>query len=128
MISCLHCGRDNRDDGLFCARCGCSLGGAKRPVARLVWMDETTGKEKVYLVSEADRFAGRDPLTDIVIGDEQASAKHVKISYREAAFHVADLGSRNGTFVNGERVTDTRRLEDEDLIKIGQTMFKFSTE
>lgn len=126
MATCAHCGKENREGGLYCAACGCSLGGEGRPFARLVWQDEATREEKTYLISETERFVGRDTVNDIVVDDEQASARHVKLSFVDGAFQAADLGSKNGTFVNGERIEGARKLEDEDLVKIGRTIFKFS--
>ncbi len=126
MITCIHCGRQNKDGSLFCASCGCGLVEEGRPAVRLVWQDETTGEEKAYLLSDVERYVGRDAANDIVVDDEQVSSRHMKIVYEEEGFWVEELGSKNGTFVNGERVVGTRKLEDEDLVKVGQTIFKFT--
>lgn len=47
---------------------------------------------------------GRDPGCDIVIADPNVSKKHAKISVQGPSVFLEDLGSTNGTFVNGKRV------------------------
>jgi diguanylate cyclase (GGDEF)-like protein len=54
------------------------------------------------------------------------SRRHARIERRDENWAVVDLGSKNGTFVNGTRVDDYV-LEDGDLIVIGDTIFKFLT-
>ena len=69
---------------------------------------------------------GRHPRNTHQVLDRVVSKEHCHIELVEDRYVLKDLGSLNGTYVNGERVTDSRRLEDEDLIKIGQTVLKFS--
>jgi FHA domain len=54
-------------------------------------------------------------------GDEFASATHARFEARTDGVWVEDLGSTNGTFVNGARVTTPRRLDGGDLVRVGQT-------
>jgi pSer/pThr/pTyr-binding forkhead associated (FHA) protein len=54
-------------------------------------------------------------------GDDFASARHARVEARGDGVYVEDLGSTNGTYVNGARVTTPRRLERGDLVRIGQT-------
>ncbi|MGH3134113.1 MAG: FHA domain-containing protein [Gaiellaceae bacterium] len=64
---------------------------------------------------------GRDDSSGIRLGDDEfASARHARIELRPDGVWVEDLGSTNGTFVNGERVT-AERLEPGDVLRIGQT-------
>ncbi|MDQ3379995.1 MAG: FHA domain-containing protein [Actinomycetota bacterium] len=53
-------------------------------------------------------------------GDEFASGQHARLDPRADGAWVEDLGSTNGTFVNGERVT-AQRLQVDDVIRVGQT-------
>jgi len=53
-------------------------------------------------------------------GDEFASGQHARIEPRADGVWVEDLGSTNGTFVNGERVT-AQRLQAGDVVRVGQT-------
>ncbi len=54
-------------------------------------------------------IVGRDPMSDIVINDPEISRQHVRLSQTESGFQLEDLGSTNGTFVDGQR------LESEPL-------------
>jgi len=54
-------------------------------------------------------------------GDEFASARHARFEARNDGVWVEDLGSTNGTFVNGARVTTPRRLDGGDVVRVGQT-------
>jgi pSer/pThr/pTyr-binding forkhead associated (FHA) protein len=64
---------------------------------------------------------GRDADTDVPLdGDEFASARHARIEPRSDGIWVEDLGSTNGTFVNGKRIT-AERLTTGDVVRIGQT-------
>jgi len=64
---------------------------------------------------------GRDAGTGIRLdGDEFASSQHARIEPRTDGVWVEDLGSTNGTFLNGERVT-AERLQPGDVVRVGQT-------
>ena len=70
----------------------------------------------------APTFVGRDAESDIRLdGDEFASARHARIDPRADGVWVEDLGSTNGTFVNGAKVTAARQLRLGDTLRIGQT-------
>jgi pSer/pThr/pTyr-binding forkhead associated (FHA) protein len=57
-------------------------------------------------------------------GDEFASAQHARFESRRDGLWVEDVGSTNGTFVNGARVTTPRRLTKGDVVRVGQTDFR----
>lgn len=68
---------------------------------------------------------GRALDIEVTIDDLGASRRHCRIR-PEGAFWVAeDLGSRNGTFVNGARVDQVVPLRDGDSIRVGGTEFRF---
>ena len=70
--------------------------------------------------------AGRDHESEIRLdGDEFASARHARIDPRVDGVWVEDLGSTNGTFVNGERITSARRLQQGDVVRVGETELRF---
>ena len=125
MNPCPHCKTKTQGQAIFCGSCGCALEAHSKPTATLRWQDEANSQEMTYVIGEADRFVGRDSSNDIVLADDQASVKHVKISCSEGTFRVADLGSSNGTFVNGEPFNGSRDLVDEDLLRIGTTIVRF---
>jgi pSer/pThr/pTyr-binding forkhead associated (FHA) protein len=58
-------------------------------------------------------------------GDEFASGHHARIESQRDGVWLLDLGSTNGTFVNGERVEGRRQLHRGDLVQIGDTELRF---
>ena len=70
---------------------------------------------------------GRAPDNDVVVGDAATSGRHGRIEVRGGAFWISDLGSTNGTLVNGEPVIE-RQLAHGDLIAIGQNTIRFTLE
>ena len=68
------------------------------------------------------RGAGNDvPLPS----DEFASTRHARVEPRHDGVWVDDIGSTNGTFVNGIRVTQPRRLAPGDIVRVGETDLRF---
>ncbi|MBI3178362.1 MAG: GGDEF domain-containing protein [Deltaproteobacteria bacterium] len=82
---------------------------------------------KMYKLDDNELVIGRVNDASILIEDDGVSRRHAKICRQpDGALVITDLGSTNGTFVNGERVT-TRVLKDGDKIQIGTTtILKFS--
>jgi hypothetical protein len=66
---------------------------------------------------------GRSSELDMVLVEDMVSRKHAKISVQGAKITIEDLGSTNGTFVNGEKVR-TARLKEGDRILIGTSILK----
>ena len=66
---------------------------------------------------------GRGLDCDIVINDAKASRKHCRLTRGESAFILEDLNSKNGTYVNGERITQPIALQPSQTFKIGDTVF-----
>jgi hypothetical protein len=67
---------------------------------------------------------GRTPDNQIVVPVREVSRRHAEIVLAEGGYVVKDLGSPNGTFVNGERITE-HRLHDDDRIAMGGQVFVF---
>lgn len=61
---------------------------------------------------------GRGLNNDIILEDTRVSRHHAQLRYRARRFWIADTGSTNGTFVNGEQVAE-RALRDGDIISLG---------
>jgi dipeptidyl aminopeptidase/acylaminoacyl peptidase len=70
---------------------------------------------------------GRAPDNDVVVGDPATSGHHGRIEARAGSFWISDLGSTNGTLVNGEPVIE-KQLSDNDMIAIGQNTLRFTLE
>ena len=58
---------------------------------------------------------------DITVSDPDASRRHAQVEIADDQLSIEDLGSTNGTFVNGERIDQRRRLSDGDEVRIGAT-------
>jgi cytochrome P450 / NADPH-cytochrome P450 reductase len=66
---------------------------------------------------------GRAPDNDIVVWHEDASWHHAELRNLAGGYRIVDLGSSNGTFVNGQRVTDAA-LSEGDIVAIGSSRFR----
>jgi len=64
-------------------------------------------------------LVGRAPSADLRIDDPRVSRLHARIEMRDDGVYVEDLGSRNGTLVDGEPVSTSRRLAPGDEITVG---------
>nr|MDT0658324.1 FHA domain-containing protein [Micromonospora sp. DSM 115978] len=71
------------------------------------------------------RVIGRDESADFVIDDRKISRKHATVEVVAGTAVLTDVGSTNGTWVNGERVTDVRHLRDGDRIRLGNVGLRF---
>ncbi len=94
--------------------------GAGGPVGALVAPD---GK-RVEVAAEPV-VIGRHPECDVVLNDAEVSRQHAEVRREEGAFLVVDLGSLNGTRVNGVGVKQPRELHDGDQITIGTHALRF---
>ncbi len=65
---------------------------------------------------------GRSAGNDIVLADPEVSRRHIRIIRRGDGFAIEDIGSTNGTFVNGQRISHLTLLQDGDAIDLGDTV------
>ena len=73
-------------------------------------------------LSQGMTTIGRAPLNDIVLDHQGVSRQHAGIRGDSEGYWIADLGSRNGTFINGEGLSnEPRRLRNFDRIELGGT-------
>ena len=70
---------------------------------------------------------GRLQSNTLPISDTRMSRENTRIAFVDGAWTIEDLDSKNGTFVNGERVM-SRLLADQDEIRVGETFFRFLTD
>jgi pSer/pThr/pTyr-binding forkhead associated (FHA) protein len=100
---------------------------AKTPEKRgvLYFLAGHGANEAVKLRRDATIF-GREK-GDIVIDDSEVSSTHCQIQNINGVYHIFDMNSTNGTFVNNERIIKAK-LQDNDIITVGQTSFRFVQE
>lgn len=80
------------------------------------------GLEQVYILSEKPTTIGRGLNADLVLKDEKASRIHCAVECFEGECLVRDMKSKNGLYVNGERV-ETAYITPGDSFQIGGTVF-----
>src|SRR6185503_10616260 len=81
---------------------------------------------KQYKVSKGIAVIGRAPNVELRVEDDGISRTHARIRAETVRAWVEDLKSRNGTFVNGTRITATTELHDGDKIQVGRgTVIRF---
>lgn len=68
---------------------------------------------------------GRSSDADVRIEDRFASGVHARVYSRGPNYYVEDMGSTNGTFLNGGRLHGEAKLNDLDEVRIGNTEFRF---
>ena len=69
---------------------------------------------------------GRGGQNDVALGgDDFASARHARVEPRRDGVWIHDLGSTNGTYVNGARIDRPRRLTPGDIVRVGETDLRY---
>ena len=84
-------------------------------------------KDSTFPLPEGEIAIGREASNGIAVGDPSVSRKHCVVSRQDGRFLVRDLGSRNGTLVNGSTVEE-QWLQHGDEIAIGDSSFLFLLE
>ena len=63
---------------------------------------------------------GRDPTNSITINDAEISRRHARLTFQGGKYVLEDLGSTNGTFVNGQRLAGPRVLKSGEVVSFGE--------
>jgi pSer/pThr/pTyr-binding forkhead associated (FHA) protein len=149
-LYCTQCGHRNPRDARFCAKCGHSLQEDSTATFSPVELEDETGEVEHIPVEDLEagqallvvkrgpgagsRFlldkdvvvCGRHPESDVFLDDITVSRKHLEFRRKDGAFSVHDLGSLNGTYVNGDLVEETQ-LANGDEIQVGKFKLVFFT-
>jgi len=108
------------------ALAGGPIGQASRPGRLVVIVSPVLELGEEFELNSAPITVGRGGQNDVALeNDEFASARHVRIEPRRDGVWVHDLGSTNGTYVNGIRIDRPRKLVQGDLIRVGETELRF---
>src|SRR5260221_170436 len=91
------------------------------PIATL-----TTNEGMMFPLLEDESTIGRVKGNSVVIPDGSISSRHARIMRAADAFHIEDLGSRNGTFLNGDPIKESRPLKDNDIVRCGKVLLTFN--
>jgi hypothetical protein len=98
-----------------------------RELGRLIVVKSPTlGPGEVVTLDAHALRVGRGRDNDLSVGgDEFASSHHARFEPRRDGVYVEDVGSTNGTFVNGLRLTRERKLTPGDIVRVGETDLRF---
>lgn len=99
-----------------------SAAGGPRSAVLVVQRSPSFEAGDAFVVDSAPLTIGRGGQNDLVLsGDEFASARHARVEARGGGVWVYDLGSTNGTYVNGARIENAYRLAPGDVLRVGET-------
>ena len=98
--------------------------GQGRPMATLV-VRQGTQAGMSFVISGSQAVLGREEGLDIVLQDPESSRRHARVIWQGGRYVIEDMGSTNGTFVNGMQITMPQALNPGDSIAIGQTALVF---
>lgn len=89
----------------------------------VAWLESPSGQQTPI---RGTCFLGRSATSTIVLADEKVSRRHAMVHAQgENEFWLIDLGSANGTYLNGRRVSQPCRLADKDQLRVGGFTFTF---
>jgi len=97
------------------------------PILRVVAKDgrDNTSARNDYALDKMKNTVGRSANCDIQIGDLLVSNKHFCIWFEDEEWRIRDLNSRNGTYLNGQRIEEPYLLDDGDRVRVGEMEFEF---
>jgi DNA-binding winged helix-turn-helix (wHTH) protein len=98
---------------------GTAAGGQSPVLYQLVW----EGGRATF--GEGEHVLGRDPTLELCVDSSSVSRRHARLLIGGGEAVLEDLGSKNGTFVNGKRLTAAVALSDRDQLRIGSVRVKF---
>jgi ABC-type multidrug transport system ATPase subunit/predicted component of type VI protein secretion system len=85
-------------------------------------IEEGPNPGQEVILTKAEFVIGRETDVDFVIASPAVSRRHLRISRQENQYVVEDLGSSNGTFVNGQRISKPTLLQNGDRLALGQAI------
>src|SRR3989442_12333308 len=94
-------------------------------MAELSIQDADGARERFPLIKERVTI-GRSRDSDIFLPDQWLSRHHAEIRHRSDGYYLVDMGSKNGTLLNGGRINDEQRLRPGDVITLGEHVLTFS--
>jgi pSer/pThr/pTyr-binding forkhead associated (FHA) protein len=87
---------------------------------------EVLAPETRFEIRDGATSIGRSSASDIVLkSDDYASGSHAQLTRHGGLLYVEDLGSTNGTFVNGRKTVGATPLRHGDSVRVGSTTFRY---
>jgi len=87
----------------------------------ILWVKEGLHRGRYYPIRHGTVIGRKEG--DLILDDQKVSSSHAKFTMEDDQFTIWDFGSSNGTYVNGKKIREATLLEENDLIKIGDTIF-----
>lgn len=124
---CPVCQAKQRPDAKFCARCGTRIkmaaSGSLTDRPHFVAISPVGEERIAFVLNRREVSVGRTLNNNFVIEHPSVSKQHARIAAENGGYALVDLGSSNGTFVNGQRVTTAVRLADGCEVRFGRARF-----
>lgn len=89
---------------------------------KLALVSDQGGASREYELIKSELVIGRDDNVDIVIPTPAVSRRHARLMQEGDGYAIEDLGSSNGTFLNGEKLSGKKSLKAGDQIRLGQAV------
>jgi pSer/pThr/pTyr-binding forkhead associated (FHA) protein len=110
---CPICGQMNPPGELYCVECGFLLTSetpaeTSTPTGAFPKLRDASGRE--FLLKAGENLIGRDPSSDVLLSDGTVSRRHARIVIEENTAYLEDLGSTNGTRLNGQAMSPGQRV------------------
>lgn len=70
---------------------------------------------------------GRSPVNLLQVNDKSVSRRHAQLRKQGDDYVITDLKSSNGTFLNGQRLTDPALLKHDDIVQLGEVVLRYKT-
>jgi hypothetical protein len=102
---------------------GISVRRKRKEGTRVLFVRSESRRGQEFEVTDA-MVMGRSDETDVVLDDPYASEFHLRLVAQENGLMLHDLGSTNGTYVNGRRVSAPTQLRRGDTIQVGKTVME----
>lgn len=99
--------------------------GQRRDCLVVVYHKEKDQQGKRLELQSGSVRIGREDDNDLVLLDEGVSRRHARVERNGDAWLLMDVGSRNGTLLNGQPVSGVKRLKNGDLLKLGGVIVKY---
>ena len=121
---CKNCRYENTSNAMYCAKCSIPLNETRIDGPKRMCFQSSNGK--IFPLSNPRYIIGRKGSMAFPT-DKFMSREHAKIKNNSGTITVQDMGSQNGTFINGKQLNQVHELRNGDKIKCGNTELLFKS-